>query len=175
MIKSIIGILRDIALRHKGVQTFRYQSDMVNNAQHNYNTYQVYVDNVNYHQLNITTNVFTSEWQIYILSHPSTEEGGKTVMDIQDEAFTIAVDILGYIDTKPEFYGVLSVHDYSILTLADYTAQKSAGVKLSLVLETPSPLNLCDLDDNFNDKPIEPEEDNDISINPIDLPITIRC
>lgn len=175
MIKSLINIIKDIALKHKGVKTFRYQSDFSNNAQHNYGTYQVYVDNVNHHQLNITTNIFTSEFQIYILSQPTNETSGQTVEDIQTVAFTIAVDILGYIDTKPEFQGILNVHDYSILTLADYTAQRSAGVKLSLVLEVPSPLNLCNLDDNFNEKPWEDEEDNDIDVDPIDLPITIRC
>lgn len=174
MIRSIVDILRDISLKHKGVRTFRYQNDMVNNAQHNYNTYQVYVDTVSYHNMNITTNIFTSEFQIYILSQPTTEESGKTVEDIQTEAFTIAVDIIAYIDTKPEFNGILRVHDFSILTLEGYTAQRSAGVKLSLVLEAPSPLNLCEIDDNFGE-PIEPDEDNKIDINPVDLPITIRC
>lgn len=175
MIKSIVEILKNIALRHKGVNTFKYQDDMTNNAQHNYNTYQVYVDNAQLHQMNITTNVFTSEFQIYILSHPSEEKDGKSIIDIQDEAFTIAVDIIGFIDTKPEFQGILSVHDFSIITLADYTAQRNAGVKLSLVLEAPSPLNLCTLDDNFNDEPIEPDKEVDLEINPIDLPISIRC
>ena len=46
MIKDLVAIFRDIALRHKGVKTFRYQNDTYNNAQNNHNTYQVYVDTI---------------------------------------------------------------------------------------------------------------------------------
>ena len=53
MIKDIIEILKNVSLRHKGVRTFKYQSDIYNNAQNNYATYQVYVDDISLHQLNI--------------------------------------------------------------------------------------------------------------------------
>lgn len=172
MIKSIVSTIKDVCLRHKGVETFRYQQDFSNNAQHNYATYQCYLDSISYHQLNITTNIFRSEVQLYILAQP--QEGGKTVEDIQDEAFTIAVDIMGYIDTKPQFQGIMSVYDYSILTIADYTAQRSAGVKLSLVLQLPNPLNLCTIDDNFGE--YSEDEETPINITTIKLPINnIRC
>lgn len=182
MIKDIIDILKDISLRHKGVRTFRYQGDDLNNAQNNYKGFQVYVDDISHHQLNITTNVFKAEFQIYVLGHVDDE---NPVLDVQNNAYTIACDIMAYIDTKPEFYNVLSVYDYDILTLSRYTDDSTAGVKLSLVLEMPSPVNLCTLDENFNDEPYEDEPDReitinddeigDIDINPIHLPRTKRC
>lgn len=184
MLKDVIEILRDIALRHKGVRTFRYQGDDLNNAQNNFKGYQVYVDDVSHHQLNITTNIFKAEFQIYILGH-ATGESGNTVLDVQNEAYTIAVNILAYIDSKPEFFNVLSVYDYDILTLSRYTDDSTAGVKLSLVLEMPSPLNWCTLDENFNDEPYEDEPDREITINedevgdidikPIKLPRNRQC
>ena len=182
MLKDVIDILKDISLRHKGVRTFRYQGDDLNNAQNNYKGFQVYVDDISHHQLNITTNIFKAEFQIYVLGHVDDE---NPVLEIQNDAYTIACDIMAYIDTKPEFYNVLSVYDYDILTLSRYTDDSTAGVKLSLVLQMPSPVNLCELDDNFNDEPyvddpdreidINDEEIGDIDIKPIHLPRTNHC
>lgn len=184
MLKDVINILRDISLRHKGVKTFRYQGDKFNNAQNNYATYQVYVDDISLHQLNITTNIFKAEFEIYILSQPNGESG-NTVLDVQNNAYTIACDIMAKIDNDEEYHNVLSVYDYSLLTLARYTDDASAGVKLSLTLEMPNPVNLCELDDNFDDEPysgdtdteidIETKEVGDIDINPIHLPKNRVC
>ena len=184
MLKDVINILKDISLRHKCVRTFRYQGDKFNNAQNNYATFQVYVDDISLHELNITTNIFKAKFEIYILSQPDGTSG-KTVLDIQNEAYTIACDIMAYIDNNEEFYNILSVYDYSLLTLARYTDDQSSGVKLSLTLEMPNPVNLCTLDDNFNDEPysgdtdteidIDTEDIGDITINPIKLPRNRVC
>lgn len=182
MLKDVVNIIKDISLRHKGVRTFRYQSEILNNAQNNHKMYQVYVDDVSLHELNITTNIFKAKFEIYILGFVDDE---NTVLDVQNNAYTIACDIMAYIDTKNEFKGILSVYDYSILTLSHYTDDNASGVKLSLVLEMPSPVNLCSLDDNFNDEPYEDDEDSeidinndeigDIEINPITLPTNRIC
>lgn len=184
MIKDLIEIFKNLALRHHGVRTFRYQNEIYNNAQNNFKTFQVYLDTVSLHQLNITTNIFTSSFELYILSQPDGTSG-NTIEDVQTYAFTIAVDILGALDTWEAYKGVVSLHDYSILTVSDYSDDKSSGVKLSIVLETPSPLNLCTLDENFNDEPYEDDPDHeididenevgDIKIKPIKLPRNRIC
>lgn len=182
MLKDVIEILKNASLRHKGVYTFRYQGDDLNNAQNNYKMYQVYVDDISLHELNITTNIFKVEFQIYILGFVNED---KTILDVQDDAYTIAVDLMAFIDSQDEFQGVLSVYDYSILTLSRYGDDSSAGVKLSLVLQMPSPLNWCTLDENFDDEPHKEEEDHkidvdtnevgDITINPIRLKRNREC
>ena len=182
MLKDVIDIIKDISLRHKGVYTFRYQGDDLNNQQNNHKGYQVYVDDISLHELNITTNIFKARFEIYILGFVGDD---TTVLDVQNNAYTIACDIMAYIDTKPQFNGILRVYDYSLLTLARYTDDSSAGVKLSLTLEMPSPVNLCTLEDNFDDEPHEEEKDheididvneiNDIEINPITLPRNRIC
>lgn len=179
MLKDVINILKDISLKHKGVRTFKYQSDIYNNAQNNHKYYQVYVDDASFHQLNITTNIFKAEFQVYILGFVDDE---NDVLTVQNNAYTIAADIMAYIDTQEAFKGVLRVYDYSILTLSHYTDDNAAGVKLSLILEMPSPVDLCTLDDNFNDEPYEDEPDaeidldenniGDIDLKPIELPRT---
>ena len=162
MLKDVINILKDISLRHKGVRTFKYQSDIYNNAQNNHKYYQVYVDDVSLHELNITTNIFKARFEIYILGFVDDD---TTVLDVQNNAYTIACDIMAYIDELEALKGVLRVYDYSILTVSHYTDDNAAGVKLSLVLEMPNPVNLCTLEDNFNDEPYDEPEDVEIDIN----------
>lgn len=162
MLKDVINILKDISLRHKGVRTFKYQSDIYNNAQNNHKYFQVYVDDVSLHELNITTNIFKARFEIYILGFVDND---TTVLDVQNNAYTIAVDIMAYIDELEALKGVLRVYDYSILTVSHYTDDDAAGVKLSLVLGMPNPVDLCTLEDNFNDEPYEEPEDVEIDIN----------
>lgn len=184
MIQDFVELFKNIALRHKLVRTFRYQDKILNNAQNNYRNFQVYMDTVSLHQLNITTNIFTSEFEFYILSQ-ADGTSGNTIADVQGLAFTIGVDILGYIENNDEYDGILSLHDYSILTIDHYSDDDSCGIKLSVVLATPSPLNLCELDDHFNDDPWEDELDHEIDvptnevgeleIHPIHLPKNRNC
>lgn len=162
MLKDVINILKDISLKHKGVRTFKYQSDIYNNAQNNHKYFQVYVDDVSLHELNITTNIFKARFEVYILGFVDSD---TTVLDVQNNAYTIACDIMAYIDELEALKGVLRVYDYSILTVSHYTDDNAAGVKLSLVLEMPNPVDLCTLEDNFNDEPYDEPEDTEIDIN----------
>lgn len=168
MIKDLVNIIKDVSLRHKSVRTFRYQSGIYNNAQNNYKPFQVYLDDVSYHNLNITTNIFTVEFNMYVLAQPTKDEDG--ILEVQDAAYTIAADIVAFLDTKPEFEGVLSVHDWSMITLDHYSDDDSAGVRLSLTISAPSPVNLCDLDDNFNDEPYSGDTDTEITVDIKPLP-----
>ena len=182
MLKDVIDILKDISLRHKGVRTFKYQGNDFFNAQNNHSYFQVYVDDVSLHQLNITTNIFKAEFEVYVLGFVDDE---NDVLTVQNNAYTIATDIIAYIDNSDAFQGILSVYDYSILTVSHFTDDNAAGVKLSLVLQMPSPVDLCTLDDNFNDEPYSGDTDTEITINedevgdidlkPIHLPKNRYC
>ena len=182
MLKDIINILKDVSLKHKGVRTFRYQGNDFFNAQNNNKMYQVYVDDVSLHQLNITTNIFKAEFEIYVLGFVDDD---NDVLTVQNNAYTIACDIMAYIDTSDAFQGILSVYDYSILTLSHFTDDNASGVKLSLVLQMPSPVDLCTLEENFNDEPysgdtdtqidINTDEVGDIDLKPITLPRNRYC
>lgn len=179
MIKDIVDILKGIFLRHKGVHTFRYQGDDHFNSQNNFKQMQVYVDNVTHTEYNLTTNICKLSLEIYILGQPS-EALGTDVVDVQDNAYTIASNVMAYIDNERSLSNIMNVYDFSILTLSHYTSDDSSGVKLSLVLNVPNPVNLCTLMDNFNDEPYEEKEEKEITINKdevgrIDLkPIKLR-
>ena len=176
MYKEIISIIKDICLRYKDIETFKYQDSCLNNQQNSHKGFQVYVDDTTLSELNIETDIFKVSYEIFILN------SGNDILENQDKAFNIAVNLMAYLDTMPQYHGILSVYDYSIMTLSHYTDDDSSGVKLSLVLQAPSPLSLCTLQDNFNDEPYEDTEskdneitvtdknDKELDVHPIKLP-----
>jgi len=170
MLKEIIGVLKDCFTRFKDVNTFIYQSDSLNNAQNNFKAFQVYVDDVTDSKLNITDGTFTFECFIMILSPVGK---GQTILDVQDTAYTIAATVVETLDIRPEYQGVLRVHDYSIMTSSHVTDDDAAGVRLDLVLEVPNPAQLCDESvwgDPIVDPVIKP-----IDVKPIKLPTKPVC
>lgn len=181
--KQVVDIIVDTLSRFKGVNFVKYQGDDLNNQQQNYKTLQCYVDDISLHQFNLTTNIVKAEYQIYILGFP-TNESGNQVLDIQDRCYDVAIYTLAMIDNHPDFKGIVRVYDYSILTLSRYSEQSNAGVKLSVVLEIPNGVDLCQLDDMFGE-PYTPEEDKEIDLNddevgditltPIKLPKNRDC
>lgn len=166
--KDVTEIIINTLKRFKGVNYVKYQGDDLNNAQNNYKTLQVYVDDISLHQFNLTTNIAKASYEIYILGFPD-DTSGNTVLDVQSKCYDVALYTLAYLDNNSDFSNLVSVYDYSILTLSRYTEQSNAGVKLSLVLQIPNGVNLCELEDKFNDEPYEEEEDMEIDIEKEDI------
>lgn len=171
MLKQVINIIKSTALRHKLIQSFKYQNSILINAQNGNKYYQCIVDDNSMHQLLISQspNIFTSTFDIYIIGFVNSD---KTILDIQNDCYDIAVQLVAKLDT---YQNILSVHDYSIMTLSHFTDDDSCGAKLSLELNIP--FGLCDIDEYFDDdmdideeiKEINP--DKDIELKPIRLPI----
>lgn len=175
--KEVTNAIIDTLKRFKGVNFVKYTGDDLINAQNNNKTIQCWVDDISLHQFNLTQNVAKAEYQIYIIGFV-TGESGNTVLDVQDRCYDIALYTLAYLDTKEEFKGIISLYDYSILTLSHFSTDDSAGVKLSVVLTIPNGVNLCELDEHFGE-PYPEDEDNEIDLDieevgDIDLkPITL--
>lgn len=161
--KQVTDIIINTLKRFKGVKYVKYQGDDLNNQQNNYNTIQCYIDDISLHQFNLTTNIVKAEYEIYILGFPD-DTSGNTVLDVQDKCYDVAIYTLAYLDNNPSFQGIVSLYDYSILTLSRYSEQSNAGVKLSVVLNIPNGVNLCELDEHFGE-PYPEEKDTEITIN----------
>ena len=182
--KEIVDALIGVLSRFKGVNYVKYTGDDLINQQQNNKTLQCWIDNVSFSQYNLTTNINKIEFQVYALGF-ATGESGNTVLDVQDECYNLAVNFLTYIDNMPEFRNLISLYDWSIITLDRFSEQANAGVKISVVLNAVSPINLCEYEDWFNDEPYTPEPDHeidintddigDIDINPIHLPRNREC
>lgn len=182
--KQVTDIIINTLKRFKGVNYVKYTSDDLINQQNNHNTIQCWVDDVTLHQFNLTQNIAKVEYQIYVLGF-TDGTSGNTVLDIQDKCYDVALYTLAYLDINEDFKGLVSVYDYSILTLSRFSDDSSAGVKLSLVLTIPNGVNYCEIDEHFNDEPYPEEQDHEIDvpdnevgtidINPIKLPKTRQC
>lgn len=170
--KEVTNIIIDTLSRFKGVQFVKYTDKDLVNQQHNYKTIQCWLDDISLHQFNLTQNTAKVEYQVYILGFP--EDTPESILDVQDKCYDVALYTLAYLDNMPQFKGIVSLYDYSILTLSHYTAQNNAGVKLSVVLTIPNGTNLCELENKFGE-PYKEDEDPDIDINPIHLPLNNPC
>lgn len=163
--KDIVDVLSNLLSRYKGVNFVRYCGDDLINQQNNNKTLQCWVDNIVLTEVGIKTNINKMSFEIYILGFPDNTSG-NTSLDVQDKCYTLAINVVSYLDYQPQYHGILSVYDYSILTLDRFSDDSSAGVKLSLVLEVPNPLNLCSYEENFNDEPYPEDPDTPV----IDVP-----
>lgn len=181
--KQIVEALIEPLKRFKGVNYVRYTGDDLINQQNNNKTLQCWIDNISMSQYNLTTNVNKIEFQVYILGFVGQD---TTSLDVQDICYNVGVNYLTYIDNMPQFSNLVSLYDWSILTLDRFSNDNSSGVKLSVVLNVVSPINLCDYQNWFNDSPYEEDQDNpididgddelgDIDINPITLSSKRKC
>lgn len=170
--KQVTDIIIDTLNRFKGVNYVKYTGNDLVNQQHNHRTIQCWVDDVSLHQFKLTQNTANVEYQVYILGFP--EDTPESILDIQDKCYDVALYTLAYLDNMPQFKGIVSLYDYSILTLSHFTAQNNAGIKLSIVLTIPNGVDMCQLEDKFGE-PYKEDEDHLIEIHPIDLPINNPC
>ena len=182
--KEIVNVITDTLSRFKGVNYVKYTGDDLINQQQNYKTLQCWVDNISLSQYNLTTNINKIEFEVYIMGFPK-EKTSEAVLDVQDECYNVAVNVLTYIDNMPQFQGIVSLYDWSILTLDRFSEQSNAGVRVTIILNAVSPINLCEYEDWFNDEPYEEDKDHeidinddevgDIDLNPIHLPKNRNC
>ena len=161
--KEVTDIIVNTLSRFKGVNFVKYSGNDLINAQNNNKTLQCWIDDVTLHQFNLTENIAKVEYQIYVLGFPDGTSG-NTILDVQDRCYDVALYTLAYIDYNKAFNGLVSVKDYSILTLSHYSDDSSAGVKLSLVLTIPNGVNMCELDEHFNDEPYPEDKDKEIDV-----------
>ena len=162
--KDIVDTLVDILSRFKGVNYVKYTGDDLINQQQNHKTLQCWIDNVSFSQYNLTTNINKMEFQVYALGF-ADGTSGNTVLDVQDECYNLAVNFLTYIDNMPQYQNLMSLYDWSIITLDRFSEQANAGVKVSVVLNVVSPINLCTFEDWFNDEPYPEDPDHEIDID----------
>lgn len=159
MIKQLVNYLKDTFYKNKLVNTVKYQSQILINQQPTNQYYEVSIDDDNIINNNITEGILTIQFNITILGREND------ILTAQDNALHIALDVMEYIynDNKQ-----ISIHDYSILALSEYTDDKASGVRLTLELIIPSPINLCEYKDNFDENKKIEEKENELILNDSD-------
>lgn len=160
MISELITYLMNTAKQHKAVNYVGYKRQININDQNNTKYYQFIIDNESLLENQIVEGILTLRLNIDVLGFVSSD---LTVLDVQDTALHIILDFMEYINNDREYYN-LEVKDYSIASFSEYTDDNSAGVRCTLKLIVPSPINLCEYKDNFIEK--EDEVIVDVDVNP---------
>ena len=148
MLEQIVNYIGSIGLKHKAVKTFKYQKRSLINQQNNNGYVELIIEDNAYLQQVITQNIFTATFNVDILGFPKDD---TEILGIQSLCMQIAVEIMAYIEKDGTFLGKLSIHDYDILLVSHFTDDSSCGVRLSLELIIPNPINLCSFMDNFDE------------------------
>ena len=156
MLNQIVNYIGGIGLKHKAVKEYKYQKRSYINQQNNNAYLQFIIEDNAYLQQIITQNIFTGTFNIDILGFPKDD---TEILDIQNICMQVAVEVMAYIEQDETFLGQLSIHDFDILLVSHFTDDESAGVRLSLEIVMPNPINLCTYLDNF-------DEDAEITENP---------
>lgn len=175
MIKNLVEALRDTAEKIEGIEFFSYNGADKINAQNNNETIQVWVEDDIYIQYLVGKDVCKATINIDILDKKYQDDES---LDIHDNTNKIAIVLMKLIDYL--YPGELSVYDYSLITLSDYTDDELYGTRLTLYVLLPSPINECNIDEWIDDMKEWKKKDeqelnvkvpkidiNNININPI--------
>lgn len=161
MIAFLIDSIKEVAEHIKGIQFFKYEGVDKINAQNNNHTIQVWVEDDIYTEYLVTKDIVKMSINIDILDKLNQ---GELKENIHDNTYKIAIVLLKLLENK--FLDKISIYDYSIMTISDYTDDELYGVRLSVSLFMPSPIDVCNIDD-FLDELNEyyRQEENEIEIN----------
>lgn len=150
----------EIATQHKAVNKVGYKRQININDQSNEKYFQFIIDNESLLEKQLVEGIMTLRLNIDVLGFISSD---LTVLDIQDTALHIILDFMEYINNDTTYYN-LEVRDYSVASYSEYTDDNCAGVRATIQLIVPNPINICEYRDNFIEK--EEEVKVEMDINP---------
>lgn len=161
MFQEIIDYIGNTALKHIAVKSYKYQKRIMINQQNNHSYMQFIVEDNPYFQFIKTANVYTLTLNIDIIGQPKDD---TQILEVQNDAFQVGAEIIAYIERDLTYKGLLSIYDFDFLSISHFTDDNSAGQRLTLELVVPNPVNLCILDDNFDEDNMQVEETDDIDL-----------
>ena len=161
MIKELVLAIKEQAENIKDVKFFKYEGSDLINAQNNNATIQIWVEDDIFTEFITTKDLVKIQLNIDILDNIRENE---SKLDTHDRTTKIAIVLIKLIEES--YKNILSVYDFNILNVSNYTDDDLFGTRVSLYLTMPSPINFCNISD-FIDELNEyyKEEDKEITIN----------
>lgn len=161
MIKFLVDSIKEVAEHIKGVQFFNYSGVDKINAQNNNHTIQLWVEDDIYTEYLVTKDIVKMTVNIDILDKLYQ---GDLKQDVHDNTYKIGVVLLKLLESS--FQDKISINDYSIMTLSDYSDDELYGVRLTISLFMPSPITVCNIDDYIDElNKYYKQEENQITID----------
>lgn len=140
MIYSIVEAIKETALKHKGVMTFKYQDKLLTNAQPNNQYYEVIVE---------TDGYFKQVKDIHTLSINMSVLGfvDKSELETQDICSQIGLSIINKVCQDNSW--LMTLLGYSILLFTKRTDDSASGARFTIELAVPSFIDWCSEQDNW--------------------------
>lgn len=140
MIYSIVEAIKETALKHKGVMTFKYQDKLLTNAQPNNQYYEVIVE---------TDGYFKQVKDIHTLSINMSVLGfvDKSELETQDICSQIGLSIINKVCQDNSW--LMTLLGYSILLFTKRTDDSASGARFTIELAVPSFIDWCSEQNNW--------------------------
>ena len=132
MIYSIVEAIKETALKHKGVMTFKYQDKLLTNAQPNNQYYEVIVE---------TDGYFKQVKDVHTLSINMSE------LETQDICSQIGLSIINKVCQDNSW--LMTLIGYSILLFTKRTDDSASGARFTIELAVPSFIDWCSEQNNW--------------------------
>lgn len=148
MINELITYLLTTARKHKSVNYIAYARDVNINHQHNNKSYQFIIDSEQLLESTNNEGIMNIKFNVTVMGFKANN---VNKLQIQDTSLHILLDWIEYIDndkTYPNIY----VNNYSVVSFDEFTDDNSVGIRATISLTVPSPINLCEYKDNFIEK-----------------------
>lgn len=140
MIYSIVEAIKETALKHKGVMTFKYQDKLLTNAQPNNQYYEVIVE---------TDGYFKQVKDVHTLSINMSVLGfvDKSELETQDICSQIGLSIINKVCQDNSW--LMTLIGYSILLFTKRTDDSASGARFTIELAVPSFIDWCSEQNNW--------------------------
>ena len=167
MIKNLVNAIKEEAEHIKNVKFFNYEGADLINSQNNNSTIQVWVEDDVFIEFLTTKDLIKVQMNIDILDTIGDDE---EKVDVHDRTTKIAIVLIKLIEEN--YKNILSVYDYNMLNVSNYSDDDLYGTRMSIYLTMPSPVNECNISDFIDElNKYYKEEDNDITINKPEIDI----
>lgn len=161
MVKNLVEAIKEQARHIKNVKSFNYEGADLINAQNNNATIQVFVEDDVFIEFIVTKDLVKIQINIDILDNIRENE---SKLDTHDRTTKIAIVLIKLLEEN--YKNILSIYDFNMLNVSHFTDDDLFGTRMSLYLTMPSPVNLCNINDEIDNlNEYEKNEDKEININ----------
>lgn len=167
MIKNLVEAIKEQAEHIKNVKHFNYEGADLINAQNNNSTIQIWIEDDIFTEYLVTKDLVKVQMNIDILDNIGDDE---EKVDVHDRTTKIAIVLIKLIEEN--YKNILSVYDFNMLNVSNYTDDDLFGTRMSLYLTMPSPINFCNINEFIDElNEYEKNEDKEITINKPEIDI----
>lgn len=167
MVKNLVNAIKEEAEHIKNVKFFKYEGADLINSQNNNSTIQIWVEDDVFTEYVVTKDLIKVQLNIDILDNI---RDGEEKIDCHDRTTKIAIVLIKLIEEN--YKNILSVYDYNLLNVSNYSDDDLFGTRMSLYLTMPSPINFCNINEFIDElNEYEKNDDKEITINKPEIDI----